>query len=95
VAEFLEPVQEVSPLRSEMTAFPCHVEQPPVAVVLGLEEPGRVVKRVRPRGEQDRLNRGEGAADSWAHAGSSAAYELPVALPTRRCITKSYDLPLK
>ena len=49
------------------------VDSPPVPVILRLEEPGGVVERVSPRGEEDRLDGREGQADSWAHSGSWAA----------------------
>jgi hypothetical protein len=73
VAEFRELLKDVPPLGLEMTTLPRDVQQAAVAVVLGLEEPSGVIERVRPRSEQDRLNGGEGPADSWAHAGSWAA----------------------
>jgi hypothetical protein len=56
-----------------MTALPSDVKQAAVPVVFGFKEPGRVVEWIAPRGEEDRLDGGEGPADSWAHAGSQAA----------------------
>jgi hypothetical protein len=55
--------------------------------MLWLKEPGRIIERIAPGREEDRLDRGEGPADSWAHGGSQAAYKLPVALLTRRYLS--------
>jgi hypothetical protein len=73
VAELVEAPQQVPPFGPDPAALPGDVQEPAAAVVLGLEQPGRVVERIAPRGGQDRLDSGEGAADSWADGGSQAA----------------------
>jgi hypothetical protein len=79
----LETLEDVPPLGPEVAALPGDVEKATVAVVLGLEKPGRVVKGLPARAKEYRFDKRESPADSWAHKGSSAA-TLPLALPTRR-----------
>jgi hypothetical protein len=61
---FGEALQREAALRREGGTGGCDVQEPAEPVVLGLKEPGRVVKRVRPRGEQDRLDGGGGSGSS-------------------------------
>jgi hypothetical protein len=42
------------------------VEQPPVPLVLGLEEPSRIIERLTPGYQKDGLDLGEGLRRSWA-----------------------------
>ena len=46
VAQLLEALQDIPPLGPEVTAWPRHIEQPAVAVILELEESGGIVKGV-------------------------------------------------
>jgi hypothetical protein len=56
----------VAALRREVASLPGDLEQPAVTVGLRLKQPGRVVKRLPARSEENRLDEGEGSADSWA-----------------------------
>ena len=49
IAEFLKSLEDVPALGPEMTVLPGHVEQPAIAVVLGLEEPGGIIEWIAPR----------------------------------------------
>jgi hypothetical protein len=67
IAKLLESLEDAPPLRAEVAALARDVEEAAVAVILGLEEPGGIVKRPRPRRQQDRRDKEERLADSWAH----------------------------
>jgi hypothetical protein len=74
------------PINGPNFSAPGDVEKAAVAVVLGLEEPGRIVEGVAPGHQKDGLDVREGFGGSWAHEGFLGSLVACRALPTRRCL---------
>jgi hypothetical protein len=56
VGQGLEAVHSVAPLGIEGASLAGDIEDAPEPIILGLEEPGRIVEGMRPSGQDDRLH---------------------------------------
>ena len=84
VAELVEPLQVVPPLGLEPARLAGDVQDAPVAVVLGLEEPSRIVKRVARGVRRIGAKSGRVTAVRGLMGAPGQPEGLPMALPTRR-----------
>jgi hypothetical protein len=56
MAQLVKLLEHVPALGPKMTVLPDYAQQSAIAVVFGLKEPGAVVERITPWGEEEGLN---------------------------------------